>query len=113
MDIKDFFTVMEKIRSELEGDYAPTQLSVLLMCYIRPGVTHPELSQLLNLPQATISRAVARLSKAVKKHPDRTYTGRGLVENRADEVHDSRRKAVFLTKDGERLVKYIETLIRQ
>jgi DNA-binding MarR family transcriptional regulator len=110
MKLQQFFQTMEYLRKELGGEYAPQQLSILLLVSMRPGITHNELSAALNMPQGTVSRNVTKLCS--RKHPK---TGReigyGLVENRMDELYDSRRNAVHLTVKGKQFIAKIKSAI--
>jgi DNA-binding MarR family transcriptional regulator len=109
-----FFAVLEMIRKEMGGDYAPQQLSILLLCFLRSGITHGEIGEMLSMTQASVSRNVTRLSaKTVQdERGNPKQKGFGLAENRQDEMIDTRRSAVFLTKKGEQFLAKIQRALK-
>ena len=114
MDINHFRNVINYIRREIYPDFALSQLETLLLVIQNEGITHSELSEKVNVPQATISRNVARLSSKVVKRSDGSYEkiGFGLLENRPDEV-ESRKYNVFLTEKGKEFVKELKFILKE
>ena len=108
MKLHEFFKLQEIIRRELGGEYAPQQLSILLLVSLRPGITHNEIADKLKMAQGSVSRNVSKLAKRVTEH---SGVGYGLVENRQDKVYDTRRSAVWLTTEGKQLVAKIKKAI--
>jgi DNA-binding MarR family transcriptional regulator len=108
MKIHEFLKLMETIRADMGGEYAPQQLAILLLSAVRPGITHNEIADVLKLSQGAISRNVTKLSS---KDTDHSGIGKGLVEKRSDEVYDSRRSAIWLTDEGKALINKIKKAI--
>ncbi|NIT54782.1 MAG: hypothetical protein GWN00_00610 [Aliifodinibius sp.] len=106
------FKVLNRIRAEMGGEYTPQQLEILLLCYVRPGITQTEISQILDMPQASVSRNCLKLGKKAVKNPQGRFkvVGAGLIQTRQDEVYDSRRYACWLTEDGTALVEKVLTV---
>jgi len=77
-------------------------LAIIQLVAERPGITQPEISETLKMPQATTSRNVSKLSVHVVKHKgtwkDRGY---GILKVEPDSA-DSRKLACFLSQKGER-----------
>ncbi len=103
------FKTLYGIRMAQGGEYTPQQLEILLLIYINDGITQTEISQRLNMPQASVSRNCLKLGKKVAKNPAGRFrvVGAGLIQMRSDEVIDSRRYACFLTDDGKKLVEKV------
>jgi len=99
MKLLELYNVLEMIRREFKGDYAPQQLSILLLCAVNSGITQPEIGKLLSMPQPTVSRNSKKLEQ------------KGLVNQRKDTMVDTRRSAVSLTKEGEALINRIKLMI--
>jgi len=112
MKAHQFLRVQEMIRKELGGDYAPQQLSILVLVSLREGITHTEIANVLNMPQGTVSRNVSKLALRRSRNGG-NLVGYGLVENREDLVYDPRRKAVYLTEKGKELMDKIERAIQR
>lgn len=108
MKLHEFLKLQEALRRELGGEYAPQQLSILLLAALRPGITHNEIAEHLNLSQGSVSRNVSKLANRTTVHSGEGY---GLVENRPDEVIDSRRSAVWLTSEGNQFIAKIKKAI--
>jgi DNA-binding MarR family transcriptional regulator len=108
MKVHEFIKVMEFIRKEFGRKYAPQQLSFLMLVSLRGGITHNEIALKLQMPQASVSRNVTKLASGTTGY---SGVGYGLVENRPDEVFDSRRNAVWLTPNGEEFVAKIKKMI--
>ena len=113
MKIRQFRTVVEFIRKEVNPEFPIQQLSVLLLVAEEEGITQTEISQILSMPQATVSRNVAKLgNKVVQRDGKSKMIGYGLVENRQDVVHDPRRLAVYLTDKGKKFIKDLSILLK-
>ena len=100
MKILELYHCLESIRRELGGDYAPQQLSILLLCSVNEGITHPDLAQYLNMPQPTVSRNVRKLE-----------LGYEFVLKRDEVSAGTRRNAVYLTEKGKAFVKRIKIML--
>lgn len=100
MKILELYNCLESIRRELEGDYAPQQLSILLLCSVNEGITHPDLAKHLDMPQPTVSRNCKKLEE-----------GYGFVVVRDNFDIGYRRKAVYLTEKGRAFANRIKTMI--
>ena len=85
----------------------PMQMAqALLLIAKRPGLTMQELSQETGLSQSSCSRNVAALSKWHRHQKP----GHDLVES-MDDPRERRRKVMFLTRRGKKVVKDILTKI--
>jgi len=81
----------------------PMQMAqALLVIAMRPGLTMQELSEEVGLSQASCSRNVAALAKWHRLHK----AGHDLVES-MDDPRERRRKVMFLTPKGKRVVEGI------
>jgi len=100
MKILELYHCLESIRRELGGDYAPQQLSILLLASVNEGITHPDLAKHLNMPQPTVSRNCHKLEE-----------GYGFIKILDNFDIGYRRKAVHLTEPGKAFVKRIKTMI--
>ena len=100
MKILELYNCLEMIRREFRGDYAPQQLSILLIVAAEPGITQPDLAKLLMMPQPTVSRNCKKLAE-----------GYGLVVIKDNFEFNYRRRELHLTKDGESLIARIKTMI--
>jgi DNA-binding MarR family transcriptional regulator len=100
--------VHETIRELIHAEIPAQQLSILYFVAENEGVTQGEIAKALHMPQATVSRNVAKLAVKLEENRDRKFvdTGYGLVVNRADVV-DSRRLAVYLTPKGQEVLKSV------
>jgi len=78
------------------------------------GISHGELSKLLNMPQPTVSRNVNKLADKVAKRFDGSFekVGYGLLENRSDEV-ESRSDNVLLTNKGKEFAKTLKFVLQE
>lgn len=102
MKLLELYTLLEMIRRELGGDYAPQQLTILLLCAVNNGITQADLAQHLNMPQPTVSRNVRKLEG-----------GYGFVITKDDFEIGYRRKAVFVTDKGKSFIARIKTYLEQ
>lgn len=82
------------------------QVAMLLLVAQQPGITMPELGEKLDMPQGSVSRNVASLSK----FQGLNKPGDDLVV--ADELPEDRRvKTVTLTRKGERVVAKLAEIL--
>ena len=102
MKIIELYSLLEMIRRELGGDYAPQQLSILLITAVNEGITQSDLAKHLNMPQPTVSRNVKKLED-----------GYEFVVTKDDFGIGYRRKAVFMTEKGKSFVARIKTMISE
>lgn len=102
--MKPMATALKFLAALREIDpYLPSQTAeTLLVVANRPGLTMAELEKETGLAQSTISRNVASLSKWHRIGKE----GYDLVEA-VDDPRERRRKIVFLTVKGQRLVQKI------
>lgn len=104
--VLEFERLLALLGDEIKFDIPLQQLRLLLMVALNPGITQTELTERLELHQATISRNVKKMSEDHIITEDGTVrtVGWGLLQTRQDTRFDSRRLAVFLTKRGERVL---------
>jgi DNA-binding MarR family transcriptional regulator len=100
--------VHEEIREQIHREIPAQQLSILYYVAENEGAPQGEIAKALHMPQATVSRNVAKL--AIKMEENRQNqlvdTGYGLLVNRTDTI-DPRRLCVFLTPKGQEVLKAI------
>lgn len=94
-----FHEFVEFLRKELRTDTPLSHLSILLLVCREEGVTMPEISEKLNISQATVSRSLRLLGKYREKGK---MLGHDLVYTQQD-LEERRRFAVFLTPKGKKL----------
>ena len=114
MDINHLRNVINFIRKEIYTEFALPQLELFLLVVENEGISHTNLSQMLNMSQPAVSRNVNKLASKVVKRSDGSYdkVGYGLLENRPDEV-DSRRFNVFLTSKGIEFAKNLKFVLKE
>lgn len=94
--------VIEVLRNQLSKDLPSQHIALLLSVAESPGVTMPELCQMLDMPQGTVSRNVKLLSYyRDNKNENKGY---GLLETEPAQ-QNRYQLAVYLTPEGERLVQ--------
>jgi DNA-binding MarR family transcriptional regulator len=100
--------VHETIRELIHQEIPAQQLSIFYLVAENEGITHGEIAKELRMPQATVSRNVAKLSSKMVEGRDRELVdvGYGLVENR-DDIVDPRRNAVYTTPKGQEVLKAV------
>jgi DNA-binding MarR family transcriptional regulator len=114
MEIRDFKKVIEFVRKEIFSELPLQQLAMLLLVHEREGISQGEISKLMGMPQATVSRNIARLSRK-QIRGDRgqvEWVGYGLVENRIDPV-ETRQYQVFLTDKGTQFMAKLEQVLAE
>lgn len=112
--IKNLFDVIQRIRGRINPDFAIAQLALFLYVAQREGLTMPELSEHLDMPQGTLSRNIKQLSRySVRlEGGDKEVRGYGLLRTEPD-LEERRRLAVYLTKDGRKFIADLERLIME
>lgn len=114
MKIKDFRKVIEFVRKEIFSELPLQQLDMLLLVHEREGIPQGEISKVMGMPQATVSRNIARLARR-QIRGDRgqvEWVGYGLVENRIDPV-ETRQYQVFLTDKGTQFMAKLEQVLAE
>ena len=108
MDLSRLLEIGEEIRKQLGDLVSLAQLSLLYLVALQPGITNVEAAKRLNMPRGSISRNASKLSKYSRYGRDQGY---GLIEQKVDFAVDSRRHALYLTKDGETFIKMIKSML--
>lgn len=90
------FRSVEYIRREIHPDMAMNQLRIFLYVADNEGITMPDLSERLGMPQGSLSRNIKKLSRFNEKGKMQGYD---LVYREPD-LDERRRFAVYLTKRG-------------
>lgn len=109
--IQPLFDVLQLLRSRVNRDLPIQQALLLLAVAERPGVTMPELMQLLNMPQGTVSRNVKALSHSVSlQNGIAVPRGYGLLRTMPS-VDNRQVLAVYLTVRGEVLIDEVASLL--
>lgn len=97
-EIAALIKVLETLR-EVDSELPIQMAQTLLVVAQRPGITIQDISKDTGLSQASASRNVQALGKWHRLGKP----GFNLVEG-VEDPHDTRRKIVFLTKEGRELV---------
>ena len=109
MRFQDFRRVIEFVRAEIHPELPLQQFAILLLVHEREGMSQGEISKIMKMPQATVSRNVARLASKVVEDPrtgKRKEMGYGLLENRIDPI-ETRQYLVFLTANGKKFMEQL------
>ena len=95
------------IRDETDHDFS--LLSVLILLYIasRPGCTAQDILMALDTPKATISRNLMYMLDHRREGQGKGYNFIDMVEDRSDR----RRKEIFLTATGQKLVNKLAEIV--
>nr|WP_052232181.1 MarR family winged helix-turn-helix transcriptional regulator [Methylobacterium sp. ZNC0032] len=97
-DIAALIKVLQVLRDK-EAEF-PIQTAQTLLCVaLQPGMTMQDIAKATGLSQSSASRNIQSLGKWHRLGKP----GMDLVEA-VEDPHDTRRKIVFLTKDGRELV---------
>lgn len=104
--IVEFERLLSFLAEEIKFDIPLQQLRLLFIVAANPGITQTELTELLGLHQATISRNVKKMGEEhiITENGTVRTVGWGLLKTQQDTRFDSRRLAVYLTKKGERII---------
>lgn len=106
-NVNKFRRVIEFIREYISGDLALPQLAVYLTVCSEEGITMPELAEVLNMPQGSVSRNVKRLCKYEEGGRLQGYD----LLTTAPDIRDRKRLAVYLTEQGKALATKLESLL--
>ena len=100
--------VHEEIRDLIHSEIPAQQLSILYYVAENEGAPQGEIAKALQMPQATVSRNIAKLAVKMEENREKKLvdTGYGLLVNRNDTA-DPRRLCVFLTPKGQEVLKSI------
>jgi DNA-binding MarR family transcriptional regulator len=85
------------IRRLASVDVRPAQYSVLAVIEANPGLSQSDIAEVLGIERARLVRMLDRLDR------------RGLTERRSS-PKDRRSHALYLTREGQRLLKRVKTL---
>ena len=112
MNIKQFYKGLRCISGVVHKDIAMPQLTILLLVAENEGISSPEISEWLDMPQGTVSRNVIKLSHKLVQNAKGEWrqVGYDLVETRPD-IHETRRHSVYLTKKGKQVIKALKKAI--
>lgn len=112
-EITKMFAAIEFLRKRLSKGMPSQHVTLLLAVSENPGITMPELCQLLDMPQGTVSRNVKVLSHYVERLEGNVLKSRGygLLRTQPDS-HSSHSLAVYLTGKGQALVQELEQVLR-
>lgn len=112
MGVNTLKRALALVRTKVNPDMTLNQLCVYLEVLNDNGVSQTDIAKLLDMPQASVSRNVKKLSLSARtgeRGKVETY-GMNLVENRPDQI-ESRRNAVWLTKFGEEIGEGISKIM--
>lgn len=103
-----------EVFSHIYAELPLQQISLFLEIAKQEGVTMPELTKILDMPQGTLSRNVKALGVYLKDSPDSPGTkvklGHDLVETRPD-LYNRKSLAVYLTQRGKEVVQQLDEII--
>ncbi len=100
-EISHLFYVVEMFRNRLSRQLPTQHISLLLLVAERPGITQAELSNLLDMPQGTVSRNLKLLNYYLERDQcGSSAKGYGLLITRPLE-EGAYPLGVFLTPKGE------------
>jgi len=103
-EIHRLFEAVELLRKSVKKDMPSQHISILLTVSQRPGVTMPELCQVLEMPQGTLSRNIKILSHFLERENGiATVKGLGLLYTEQD-LANPHALAVYLTEEGRAVV---------
>lgn len=111
LSLHKLLRVIAVFQRETIVDFGVPQLAIFLQLCIKPGLTMPEIEEILNIPQTGVSRNIKKLSKYTEAGY-KGVKGYDLVYTRPD-LYERRRLAVFLTDKGERLKKEILEIMEE
>lgn len=106
-EISRLLKILELVRSKVHRELPLQQLVLFLTVVENPGITMPELVELLGMPQGTVSRNIKALSHYVVWQDGAAVPhGRNLLRTQADESN-RHVLAVYTTGRGEALAREI------
>ena len=102
----------EAIRSEINAEIPPQQILIFYLIALNEGIGQVEIANMLAMPEGTVSRNVSKLCARMRRTPEGgvAMVGYGLLETRQDDVDDSRKKCVYLTDKGVRVLTRLTTI---
>lgn len=103
--------VIKVFQRETLVDFGVPLFQIFLQLCIKPGLTFPELEEILDLPQTTVSRNVKKLSRYTEAGCEEVK-GYDLVYTQPD-LYERRRLAAFLTEKGEKLREEILSIMEE
>lgn len=110
-DIAQILAAIELLRKRVNKEMPSQHIVLLLTVADNPGITMPELSRVLDMPQGTVSRNVKVLSSYVDHEKDSfKQKGHNLLRTQPDNS-DVYCLAVYLTGRGELLMKELITTL--
>lgn len=113
MKIDQLREIIEFIRKTIHRDFAMPQLSILLLVAENEGISQPDISKRLDMPQASVSRNVTKLcKKLVTQRTGTVNRGYELCEISPDPA-EPRRLNVFLTNKGKKFIEELRTMLNQ
>lgn len=98
--------------AEIDSDLGLALTRVLLEAALRPGLSINELADRLGVPQQTASRHVAMLQGRYEQLNPTIRPGAALVSLEIS-LEDPRKRALFLTKDGQKRIDIILSFPRE
>jgi DNA-binding MarR family transcriptional regulator len=103
-EIYRLFDAMEMLRKHVKKDMPSQHISLLLKVSQHSGASMPELCDLLEMPQGTLSRNVKSLSSYVDRSGRIAQVrGLGLLYTEQD-TNNRHARAVYLTEKGRSVV---------
>ena len=103
-DISQLFYIVEMFRKRLSSQLPSQHISLLLLVAERPGITQAALSELLHMPQGTVSRNLKLLNRYFERDQQGSSAkGYGLLITRPLE-DCAYPLGVYLTAKGEELI---------
>lgn len=103
-EIYRLFDALELLRKHVKKDMPSQHISLLLTVFQHPGATMPELCDLLEMPQGTLSRNVKALSSYIDRSGRIAHArGLGLLYTERD-TNNHHARAVYLTEKGRSVV---------
>ncbi len=110
-EISRLFEAVEMLRKHVKKDMPSQHISLLLTVSQHPGATMPELCELLDMPQGTLSRNVKALSSHVGRS-ERLASVQGLDLLYTEQDKTSRHaRAVFLTEKGRMVIDELTAVL--
>ena len=110
-EIARLANVISLLRQQLNKDLPSQHIALLLAVARQPGITMPDLSRTLGMPQGTVSRNVKLMSHYCENNGSKVgRKGYGLLKS--EQAADNRYQlAVSLTAEGEKLMQELVSLL--
>lgn len=106
------FQYTEAARNEIHSEIPSQQLSLFFWVALNEGCTQKDLVKHLKMPSGTVSRNIQKLSSRYRKKPgsgEYEQVGYGLIEARQENFNDIRLKNMYLTNEGVRILKILNS----